>query len=557
MAFQGLGGLGIGTAAELQAAESDPLLVAEYRKQQNRQRIADLLIQQGIQPTQGQMVGRFYVKPDIAQDFSKLGQVAAGSYGTYLNNTEATDKATERAGQYATAIDTAKKNLAPSMQPGPAVETSPSNLNEITADANAGLAPPSLQMRRMPQPSAPLNDPQQAPLDSPSYQPPTMGPGPDVLTQPDPATVQRTIADLLTSRDPAAQRYGTMQSNQQFQRAEHEATRTQQLKMKQMQDELLKNLTQVKGDQSFARTDMGKVQKIDELLTDMDRESPEYQTLTDLKKKLLTPPGSGGDTTLMTDTGIYKRPKGSDQATPVMGPNGKQLNPMDPKPSITTIVNDQGNTEQVAVGRKGDMKTLGTSYQGSTPQANQALKIANEKEFVDGPSGKTLRSINVAHDHLVTWEQAANALANGETQGFNKIAAVIGKQFGVAPPTNLEAVASIVAPEIVKAIVPGGGGVEERTALQQHLGTALSPEQIQGVAEQYRALMMGQANGLKRQYLSGVGSTENNWRKKLSPELQRRMDDMETQAGPSVETSTQKTGKTIIMHFDSQGNQTK
>ena len=552
MAFQGLGGLGIGTAAELQAAESDPLLVAEYRKQQNRQRIADLLIQQGIQPTQGQMVGRFYVKPDIAQDFSKLGQVAAGSYGTYLNNTEATDKATERAGQYATAIDTAKKNLAPSMQPGPAVETSPSNLNEITADANAGLAPPSLPMRRMPQPSAPLNDPQQAPLDSPSYQPPTMGPGPDVLTQPDPATVQRTIADLLTSRDPAAQRYGTMQSNQQFQRAEHEATRTQQLKMKQMQDELLKNLTQVKGDQSFARTDMGKVQKIDELLTDMDRESPEYQTLTDLKKKLLTPPGSGGDTTLMTDTGIYKRPKGSDQATPVMGPNGKQLNPVEPRPAITVMVGPNGEPVANAVGRGGKMTPLpGTSFHGSTADSNIKLRTVNEKEFTDGPSGKTLNAINTAQGHIALWLKAQDALRNEGIQGFNRVSAFIGKQLGVAAPTDLAGVASVLAPEIMKSTVPGAGGEMERIAIEKQLGVALSPEQATGLADQFHGLMVGKAKTLQQQYMSGQGATDENWQKRLNPDIKRRI----AEADAAASKTNQSSRPTVILKFNARGEQ--
>lgn len=46
----------------------------------NRRRlIANMLMQQGMQPTQGQMVGRFYVPPSLAQGFAGLGSTLAGA----------------------------------------------------------------------------------------------------------------------------------------------------------------------------------------------------------------------------------------------------------------------------------------------------------------------------------------------------------------------------------------------------------------------------------------------------------------------------------------------
>jgi hypothetical protein len=167
-------------------------------------------------------------------------------------------------------------------------------------------------------------------------------------------------------------------------------------------------------------------------------------------------------------------------------------------------------------------------------------KVANEVAFTKGKQADALRSISVAHDHLDTWEKAATALQNGDTQGWNKLSAYVGKQFGVAAPTNLEAMAKIVGPEIVKAVVPGGGGVGEREQVVHDLGVGLSPGQQHGVAESYRALMLGQADGLKRQYLSGGGSEES-FKKKLSPQMTERMGMNEAPASN-------------VLRFDSQGN---
>lgn len=46
----------------------------------NRRRlIANMLMQQGVQPAQGQMVGRFYVPPSLAQGFAGLGSAGLGA----------------------------------------------------------------------------------------------------------------------------------------------------------------------------------------------------------------------------------------------------------------------------------------------------------------------------------------------------------------------------------------------------------------------------------------------------------------------------------------------
>jgi hypothetical protein len=380
------------------------------------------------------------------------------------------------------------------------------------------------------------------------------GPRPTTTTmQVDPVKARQGVIDAMTSQFAPVRNLGGLAMQQAFQEKEHAAVREQALEMRKQQNEFMAGIAGLNQKAAMQRTDLGKVQIIDALLAETDRESPQFKTLTDMKAKLVAIPGAGSDIVLKdTDQGIVRASKSTGKTSALLAPDQKTtLQPMDPRPAITTIVNAQGEPEQVGVGRGGKQTVLGTSYQGSTPQANQALKIANEKEFVDGPAAKSLRSIGVAHSHLDTWLEAQQALRNEGVQGFNRVSAAIGKQFGVAAPTNLEGVASIVAPELVKAIVPGGGSQEERLDIQRHLGTALSPEQAQGLADQYRALMGGQAQGLHQQYMSGVGATEENWLKKLDPKMRQRFMDMQAATAPPAAASR----PTVILKFNARGEQ--
>jgi hypothetical protein len=188
---------------------------------------------------------------------------------------------------------------------------------------------------------------------------------------------------------------------------------------------------------------------------------------------------------------------------------------------------------------------INPTYDAADFNTRSKTRTANEVAFTKGKQSDTLRAINVAHDHLDTWEKAATALHNGDTQGFNKLAAYIGKQFGVAAPTTLEAMAEIVGPEVIKGIVPGGGGVEERTKMVHNLGVGLAPGQQHGTAEGIRELLMGQAQGLKRQYLAG-GGTEESFNKKLSQQLTERI------AANDAARKKDKSG--TVLRFDAQGN---
>ncbi len=99
--------------------------------------------------------------------------------------------------------------------------------------------------------------------------------------------------------------------------------------------------------------------------------------------------------------------------------------------------------------------------------------------------------------HLETLGGLIDALKNKRYHSAKQIRNNIWeKQTGQSAVTNFEAAKSIVAKEIMKAIVTGGGGVEEREELSRLLDAAKSPEQLRGVVDTYYELMKAQQENL-------------------------------------------------------------
>lgn len=134
-----------------------------------------------------------------------------------------------------------------------------------------------------------------------------------------------------------------------------------------------------------------------------------------------------------------------------------------------------------------------------------AAKNAALKGFSTGKEGTALRSFNVATDHLEVLGSMADALNNGNIQLLNKAGNMWSQQTGAAAPTNFNSVKEIVGKEVVKAIVAGGGGVDERKEMSHLLDAANSPEQLKGVITHFKDLMGAQRDGLLDQYERTTG----------------------------------------------------
>ena len=126
---------------------------------------------------------------------------------------------------------------------------------------------------------------------------------------------------------------------------------------------------------------------------------------------------------------------------------------------------------------------------------------ATRKAFTVGKQGDTVRSMNVAVDHLDTLDKAATALNNGELPLFNKIANEYSRNTGSPAVTNFDGIKSIVGSEVAKAVSgAGGSALGDREEIRREIDNANSPQQLAGVIKKYQDLMVGQLKGLKTQY---------------------------------------------------------
>lgn len=167
-----------------------------------------------------------------------------------------------------------------------------------------------------------------------------------------------------------------------------------------------------------------------------------------------------------------------------------------------------------------EVMSVNPDYQASRyPEVSRAMTA-----FGSGKQGDTIRSLNVATQHLSTMDEAAAALKNGDTRLFNAIGNRINQELGVPAPTTFDGLKQIVGTEIEKAVAGGIGSEADRSRLMQALNGANSPAQLSAISKSFKDLMAGQAAGLKRQYEDATGFKTGSpfgFETKLSPETQK------------------------------------
>ena len=161
---------------------------------------------------------------------------------------------------------------------------------------------------------------------------------------------------------------------------------------------------------------------------------------------------------------------------------------------------------------------INPDYDASTVSAKRAAATA----FTSGTQGNAMRSFAVAGDHLDQLGTLVDALGNNNMQVVNKVGNYISAQTGNPAPTNFAAAKDIVAKEVIKAIVGGGGGVSEREELAKQMSTANSPAQLRGVINQFRNLMGAQHDALlaQRRAAGLPDSTLPNYKTSSTPPVQ-------------------------------------
>lgn len=165
-------------------------------------------------------------------------------------------------------------------------------------------------------------------------------------------------------------------------------------------------------------------------------------------------------------------------------------------------------TTSIKGGHREQVMSAVARYDPTYDQNSFGSRAKAIKDFSTGPQGNSIRSFDVAVDHLDTLQKYVSALKNGDMPLLNKIRNAWQQETGSSLPTNVQAVAPIVGAEVSKAIIGSNNALADREELRQPLQTARSPEQLAGAIEGYKSLMGGQLKGLKKQYEDTTGKKD-------------------------------------------------
>jgi hypothetical protein len=144
-----------------------------------------------------------------------------------------------------------------------------------------------------------------------------------------------------------------------------------------------------------------------------------------------------------------------------------------------------------------------------------AQSAAALRAFNTGKQGDTTRSLSVAVEHLDTLGKLSDALNNGDTKALNSVSNLWKNQTGQTAPSNFDTAKQIVADEVVKAVVGGGGSNADREKAAATVDAAKSPAQLKGAISTYTQLMKGQLTGLGNQYT--VSTRRKDFMQRLTP----------------------------------------
>jgi hypothetical protein len=238
-----------------------------------------------------------------------------------------------------------------------------------------------------------------------------------------------------------------------------------------------------------------------------------------------------GDTLVSPQTGkvVY----GGQAAQSPLGPDGK---PLTGAAYLATLPAGIASTAKaIAEYRQAPLSSMalrspqGAALMQAVNQINPGYdstqygaKNKSRLDFSTGKNGNTVRSLNVAVQHLDQLGALSQALDNGNVQLFNKIGQAYAQQTGNPAPTDFAAAKNLVADEVVKAIVGSGGGVQDRQDAAATISRASSPQQLAGVIQTYQHLMGGQLSGLKQQYEKTTGLHD--FEEYLAPETQAKLE---------------------------------
>lgn len=177
-------------------------------------------------------------------------------------------------------------------------------------------------------------------------------------------------------------------------------------------------------------------------------------------------------------------------------------------------------------------------------------KKLSAKSYLPGQvNGKLILSNASALGHMAVLREAYNAMNNGDLKTINEIANRYKVQTGSAPEAVFDAIKGVIGAEVMKSIVPGGGGVVEREDVRETLSRGYSNDQFMGTLGGYESLMKEQYDNMHQDYRR-MGLPESQWPTYLTHEQKKIEAANGGKGGQSQQPTTVKaniTGQTKIV----------
>lgn len=238
-----------------------------------------------------------------------------------------------------------------------------------------------------------------------------------------------------------------------------------------------------------------------------------YGWIDPQRRETTAPPGTGKPKAGDIDPTL----KGSDyisalkEVEPDFAENAKAVG--DYKLNISSLSQRGGLRERIAAAAR--------RYNPDFDQTQFSGKNRAVTNFSGGVEGRTVRSLNVAIDHLATLDEAAKALQNSDIPMVNKLVNKYREATGNPVTTNFDSIKQVVSAEIAKSVVGGQTALHDREDMAQRARNSQSPEQLSGIVTQFKKLMAGQMNGLRQTYEASTGLK--NFDDFLMPETKKQL----------------------------------
>lgn len=140
--------------------------------------------------------------------------------------------------------------------------------------------------------------------------------------------------------------------------------------------------------------------------------------------------------------------------------------------------------------------------------ANQGMIQASQgvlKDFESGATSKALNGLNTSIKHTQVLAPLIDQLDNTNVHAINYAKNWWASNMqGKPQPNTFNGVRDFVTGEISKAVLPGGGGEQERQALGKAASTANSPAELKDIVQKWYQMLAGKTDSTRLQWNNGT-----------------------------------------------------